>query len=148
MFMGFTLDFYIIFGTNLLTGGPSRIAIFFAYFSVWQKRNIKRSPNAMKPSGAIFLEQMQTRGLGVDGTQQARRSQGCPARPLPRGLLVGCLTPTPSPLDHICSKNHAPEGFIPFGLPYIFLFFETLKYAKIPAIWARPPVSRLVPKII
>ena len=28
MFMGFTLHFYIIFGTNLLTGGPIRIAVF------------------------------------------------------------------------------------------------------------------------
>ena len=28
MFMGFTLHFYTIFGTNLLTGGPTRIAIF------------------------------------------------------------------------------------------------------------------------
>ena len=26
--MGFTLHLYIIFGTNLLTGGPSRIAVF------------------------------------------------------------------------------------------------------------------------
>ena len=34
MFMGFTLHFYIIFGTNLLTGGPARIAVFclFQYF--------------------------------------------------------------------------------------------------------------------
>ena len=28
MFMGFTLHFYIIFGTNLLTGGPTWIAVF------------------------------------------------------------------------------------------------------------------------
>ena len=28
MFMGFTLHFYIIFGTNLLTGGPAQIAVF------------------------------------------------------------------------------------------------------------------------
>ena len=28
MFMGFTLHVYIIFGTNLLTGGPTRIAVF------------------------------------------------------------------------------------------------------------------------
>ena len=41
--MGFTLHFYIIFGTNLLTGGPTRIAVFFAYFSVSKKRNIKWS---------------------------------------------------------------------------------------------------------
>ena len=35
---------------------------------------------------------------------------------LPRGLLVDFLTSTPSPLDHVCSKNNSPEGFIPFGL--------------------------------
>ena len=29
--MGFTLHFYIIFGTNLLTGGPARIAVFFLF---------------------------------------------------------------------------------------------------------------------
>ena len=28
MFMGFTIHFYIIFGTNLLTGGPTQIAVF------------------------------------------------------------------------------------------------------------------------
>ena len=41
--MDFILHIYIIFGTNLLTGGPARI-IFFAYFSISKKRNIKRSP--------------------------------------------------------------------------------------------------------
>ena len=49
---------------------------------------------------------------------------------LPRGLLASFLTSTPSPLDHVCSKNHAPEGFIPFGLRLIFFFCETLKQAK------------------
>ena len=29
--MGFTLHFYIIFGTNLLTRGPARIAVFFLF---------------------------------------------------------------------------------------------------------------------
>ena len=34
MFMGFILHIYIIFGTNLLTGGPVHIAVFclFQYF--------------------------------------------------------------------------------------------------------------------
>ena len=34
MFMGFILYIYIIFGTNLLTGGPAHIAVFclFQYF--------------------------------------------------------------------------------------------------------------------
>ena len=82
MFMGFTLHFYIIFGTNLLTGGPTRLAVFFVYFSVSKKTNIKRSPNGMKPSGAIFLDQMPTRRLGVDVRQQTRRPRGFPACPL------------------------------------------------------------------
>ena len=46
---------------------------------------------------------------------------------LSRGSLGSFLAYTPSPLDHVRSKNHAPEGFIPFGLRLIFLFFEILK---------------------
>ena len=37
MFMGFTLHFYIIFGTNLLTGGPARIAIFCLFQCLEEK---------------------------------------------------------------------------------------------------------------
>ena len=39
MFIGFTLHFYIIFGTNLLTGGPARIAVFLP-ISVFQRKGI------------------------------------------------------------------------------------------------------------
>ena len=46
----------------------------------------------MKPSGAIFLEQTQSRRLGVDVKKQPRRPRGCPARPHPRGPLVAPLT--------------------------------------------------------
>ena len=49
--MGFIIHFYIIFGTNLLTGGPSQIVVF-AYFSVSKEKDIKQSPKGMKPSGA------------------------------------------------------------------------------------------------
>ena len=51
IFIGFILHTYIIFGTNLLTRGPACIAVFFAYFSISKKRNIKQSPNGVKPSG-------------------------------------------------------------------------------------------------
>ena len=44
---------------------------------------------------------------------------------LSRGALGAFLTCTPGSPDQICSKNNAPEGFIPFGLR--FLFFEILK---------------------
>ena len=42
----------------------------------------------MKHSGAIFLEQTQSRRLGVDVKQQTRRPPGYPARPHPRAPLV------------------------------------------------------------
>ena len=58
------------------------------------------------------------------------RAHGGQARPLPRGLPVGCLTQGPSLLDLVRSNNHIPEGFIPFGLRLIFFFSETLKQAK------------------
>ena len=48
--LGFIIHFYIIFGTNLLTGGPAQIAVF-AYFSVSKEKDIKWSPDGMKPSG-------------------------------------------------------------------------------------------------
>ena len=89
--MGFIMHFYIIFRTNLLTKGPVQIAVFFAYFSVSQKRNIKRNPNGMKPSGEWFLEQTQSRRLGVDVKEATRRPRGRGARPggQARPTLVG-----------------------------------------------------------
>ena len=48
---------------------------------------------------------------------------------LSRGLLEDLLTWTPSLQDHILPKNDAAEGFVPFGLRLIFLFFEILKQA-------------------
>ena len=39
MFMGFTIHFYIIFGTNLLTGGPTQIAVFLP-LSVFRRKGI------------------------------------------------------------------------------------------------------------
>ena len=75
MFMDFIIHFYIIFGTNLLTRGPSHWC-FIAYFSVSQKRNIKRSPNGMKPLGELFLEQTQSRTLGVAVKKHGRKARG------------------------------------------------------------------------
>ena len=39
MFMGFISHIYIIFGTNLLTGGPARIAVFLPIL-VFQRKGI------------------------------------------------------------------------------------------------------------
>ena len=53
--------------------------------------------------------------------------RGGGAAPLSHGTLESFLTCTPSCPDQVRSKDHAPEGFIPFGLRLIFLFFEILK---------------------
>ena len=89
MFMGFILHIYIIFGTNLLTGGPARIAVFFAYFSISKKRNIKRSPNGMKPSGAWFLERTWSGELVVQVKKLARWPGDRRARPYLLGPIGG-----------------------------------------------------------
>ena len=36
--MGFIIHIYIIFGTNLLTGGPVQIAVFFCLFQCFVKK--------------------------------------------------------------------------------------------------------------
>ena len=105
MFMGFILHIYIIFGTNLLTGGPARIAVFFSYFSISKKRNIKRSPNGMKPSGAWFLERTWSRGLGVQVKKQSEPPRDRRARPLYRARPL----------------SHGPLGRPP---TYIFLLYK------------------------
>ena len=92
--LGFIIHFYIIFGTNLLTGGPAQNCCFFAYFRVSQKKNIKRSPNGMKPSGTWFSERTWSRGLGPYVKQSTRKARGRgraypPRRALhPRGAHV------------------------------------------------------------
>ena len=78
--MGFFIHFYIIFGTNLLTGGPAQNCCFFAYFSVSKKRNIKRSPNGMKPSGTWFSHRTWSRRLGPYSKKCQRWSRGWRAR--------------------------------------------------------------------
>src|SRR6187399_3658599 len=91
--MGFIIHFYNIFGTNLLTQRPSTDCCFFACFRVLQKRNIKQSPNGMKPSEEIFLEKITHGRLENHGRGATRCPRGWGASPpsqgapLPRGPL-------------------------------------------------------------
>ena len=109
MFMGFILHIYIIFGTNLLTRGPAQIAVFFAYFSVLKERNIKRSPNGMKPSGAIFLEQTQSRRLGVEVKKATRQPRGRRARPQPSWAPRSSTDLLPLPIYTLIPWKHPGE---------------------------------------
>ena len=95
--LGFIFHFYIIFGTNLLTGGPAQNCCFFAYFRVSQKKNIKRSLNGMKPSSTWFSEWTWSRGLGPYVKQSTRKARG-------RGAPTPQARPPPSWAPH-CSTD-------------------------------------------
>ena len=71
---------------------------------------------------------------GLEGLRGAHKGGGAPRggmrASLPRGLLIRFLTSTPSPLDHVCSKNNSPEGFIPFGLSFGIPFLRNTEIGK------------------
>ena len=87
--MGFNIHFYIIFGTNLLTGGPAQICCFMP-ISVFRGKGIsdgvKKERNQLEK---LFLEGKPPDGLGVDVMRYGWCSRGWghpPGRaPLPRG---------------------------------------------------------------
>ena len=83
--------------------------LFFAYFSVSQKRNIKRSPNGMKPSGELFWNKHNQEDL----EWTSRNKQG--------GHEVGGRPPIGRPL------SRGPLGRPPtyFFLLYIPIYPET-----------------------
>ena len=128
MLMRFILHFYIILGTNLLTGGPTQNWCFFAYFRVSQKKNIKRSPNGMKPSGTWFSEQTWSRGLGPYVKKATRRARG-----------RGCAYP-PGRALHPHGAHVAPPTY--FFLLYIPTYPQTTRYGAKNLI---PPLQPSVP---
>ena len=91
------MHFYIIFGTNLLTKGPVQIAVVWL-FQCSVEKEYQTEFNGMKPSRGSFLEQTQSRRLGVEVKEATRRPRGRRARPggrrapHPRGPLVAPLT--------------------------------------------------------
>ena len=93
MFMGFTLHFYIIFGTNLLTGGPARIAIFLP-ISVFQRKEYQTESKRNETFGSLIFGTnviRRTWSASQEAAEAAMRVEGSPnpywARPLSRGPL-------------------------------------------------------------
>ena len=54
MFMGFILHIYIIFGTNLLTGGPAHIPVFLP-ISVYRRKGISNGDQRNKTFGSMIF---------------------------------------------------------------------------------------------
>ena len=109
--------------------------LFYCLFQYFEEKEYQTESKRNETFGRVIFGTNVIRGLGVDVKKETREPRGREvrlppwARPHPRGHLEAFLTSTPSLLDCFRSKNNAPEGFIPFGLCLIFLFFEILKQA-------------------
>ena len=122
--LGFIIHFYIIFGTNLLTGGPTQIVVFLP-ISEFRR---KRISNGMKPSGTWFSKQMWSRGLGVYVKKSTRRARGR-GRAYPPGRAL-----------HPRGAHVAPPTY--FFLLYIPTYPQTTRYGAKNLI---PPPQPSVP---
>ena len=72
--MGFIIHFYIIFGTNLLTGGPTQICCFMPILVLRGKGILDGVKTERNQLEKLFLEEKQPDGLGV----HVRGVPGCP----------------------------------------------------------------------
>ncbi len=83
--LGFIIHFYIIFGTNLLTGGPAQIC-YFMPISVFRGKGISDGVKTERNQlDKLFLEGNPPDGLGPHVRRATRRSRGRGRAPQPRG---------------------------------------------------------------
>ena len=96
--MGFIIHFYIIFGTNLLTGGPAQIAVFFCLFQCFEGKEYQTESKRNETFGNVIFRTnvIQRTWSGRQAiNKEAMRQGGAPApwvRPHPRGPLAALLT--------------------------------------------------------
>ena len=98
MFMGYTIHFYIIFGTNLLTGGPAQIVVFLP-ISVFRRKGISNRVQAEWNLWESYFWNKRNPG-DLDWTSRSKRgghkgpgrALGGWTRPHPHGTLVAPLT--------------------------------------------------------
>ena len=77
MSMGFTLHFYIIFGTNLLTGGPAQIVVFCLFQCFEEKEyQTKSKRNETFGSDLFGTNAIQDTWSGCQEVVEAATRQG------------------------------------------------------------------------
>ena len=79
--MGFTMHFYIIFGTNLLTGGSVQIAVFFCLFQCFVEKEYQTESKRNETFGRVIFgtNAIQETWSGHQGSNEmATRVQGAP----------------------------------------------------------------------
>ena len=95
MFMGFIIHFYIIFGTNLLTGGPAQIVVFplFQYFAEkeYQTESKWNETFGKVIFGKKAIQETWSARQGIN--EEATRQGGTPTPLGAPSTLVGPLWP-------------------------------------------------------
>ena len=112
MLMGFILHFYIIFGTNLLTGGPAQIAVF-CLFQCFEGKEYQTESKRNETFGSVIFgtNVIQRTWSGSQETREATtRVPGAPPR-----------------------AGHAPHSRGPLGSPltYFFLLYIPMYHENI-----------------
>ena len=122
MFMGFILHIYIIFGTNLLTGGPARIAVFFCLFQCFEEKEYQTES-----------KRNETFGRDLFGTNVIQRTWSGSQETKEAATRVLGAPPT---------GGRAPHPYGPLGRPptYFFLLYIPMYPENI-----RSDHERLVP---
>ena len=89
--LGFIFHFYIIFGTNLLTGGPAQICCF-CLFQCFEETKYQTESKRNETFGNVIFSSdkiQETWTLRQESHEAVTRLEGAPPRalPLPRGPL-------------------------------------------------------------
>ena len=89
--LGFIIHFYIIFGTNLLTGGPARIAVFCLFQCFAEKEYQTESKRNETFGNMIFGTNViqRTWSLRKVINMESTRQGGAPTPPGTPSILVG-----------------------------------------------------------
>ena len=140
MFMGFTLHFYIIFGTNLLTGGPAHIAVFCLFQYIEEKECQTESKWNETFASVIFGTNViqRTWSASQEAIEEATRVEGAP--PIGRApCLVG-----PSGV-HRCTSSSYIYPYTPKPLkepPKKYFRHRNLLYPRDPILEPSPAFCR------
>ena len=127
--MGFIIHFYIIFGTNLLTGGPAKIAVFCPFQCFAEKEYQTESKRNETFGNVIFWNKRDPEDLECTSSNRrgGHEAGGAPT-PLPRRAL------------HPRGAHVAPPTY--FFLLYIPTYPQTTRYGAKNLI---PPPQPSVP---
>ena len=107
--IGFIIHFYIIFGTNLLTGGPAQICCFFCLFQCFEEKEYQTESKRNEINWRSYFWKESYR-MDLDPTSGAKggahEGGGAPPRAPPPPKHAPCLVGPPklhrrTPCTHI-----------------------------------------------